>query len=209
MSDLFAMLEQAISIVQQQRSKVQEALTKWRRSSGGGSSSDGSPGSKRPISPGGVTGLASSGTAADAAVAAAVSAGSRAQLAQLQDAQQQLLQELRKSLSPRSSSAHGQPTSPGQRLSLAAPAGSPAGKADASSPGAAVLAAALPQLDAANLPQEAQTYLASLAERLLSLQGLTHAITAEVTAKHQEVTALQDGFTKVGCMPPTDSRMCH
>lgn len=180
-------------------------------SSGGGSSSssgDGSDGSKRPSSPG-VTGLTSSGTAAGAAVAAAISADSRAQLAQLQDAQQQLMQELRRSLSPRST-GQGQPTSPGQRLSLMAPAWSSVGMADASSsaaaaaaaagcdPRAVVVVAASPQLDAANLPQEVSAYVASLAERLMSLQGLTQAISAQVMAKHQEVTALQDGFTKVG-----------
>jgi hypothetical protein len=193
MSDLQAMLEQANSIVQQQRSKVQDALTRWRRSSSGG----GSSGSQRPSSPGAPS-ATDAGSVGDAAVAAAMSADSRMQLAQLQHEQQQLMKELRQSLSPRSPGD----LSPNLRFSIASSAGngdtsSAAGAAcaDAADAGAIVLAS--PQFEGVALPKEVYAYVESLAERLASLQGMTHSITAEVLAKHHEVSALQDSFTKV------------
>jgi hypothetical protein len=174
LSDLHAMLQQANSIVQEQRNKVQDALLRWRRSSGGASSAT------RPASPSAAPGSeGTSGAAADAAVAAAISADSKLQLAQLQHEQQQLLKDLRSSLSPRN------PAQPGSMLAVqATPAGQQAGGGAAGGDSAAVVVVT---------PE----YVHSLTERLVTLNSVTQHIAAEVMAKHEEVSALQKSFTKV------------
>jgi hypothetical protein len=127
-----------------------------------------------------------------------MSADSRMQLVQLQHEQQQLMNELRKSLSPRSPGG----LSPNLRFSIASSASkgdtsSTAGAAgaDAADVGAIVLAS--PESEGVAVPKEVYAYVESLAERLASLQGITHSITSEVLAKHHEVSALQESFTKV------------
>lgn len=174
LSDLYAMLQQANSIVQEQRNKVQDALLRWRRSSGGASSTT------RPASPSTAPGSeGTSNAAADAAVAAAISAGSKLQLAQLQHEQQQLLKDLHSSLSPRNPAQHG------SMLAVqATPAGQQAGCGEGGGDSAAVVVVT---------PE----YVHSLTERLVALNSVTEQMAAEVMAKHQEVSALQESFTKV------------
>jgi len=186
------MLEQANSIVQQQRDKVQDALVRWRRSSGGGSSS------KRPSSPGtAASPTHKNSTAVDAAVAAASRAESKLQLAQLQHEQQQLLDELGSlSMSSSSERSLGQPHS-SSLMRASSQAMSVAASAEAG-PAAAAAAAASPRLTASAMPEEVTAYVNSLAARLMSMQALTEHITAEVLAKHQEAVALQASFMKVG-----------
>jgi hypothetical protein len=175
LSDLYAMLQQANSIVQEQRNKVQDALLRWRRSSGGASSTT------RPASPSTVPGSeGTSNAAADAAVAAAISAGSKLQLAQLQQEQQQLLKDLHSSLSPRNPAQHG------SMLAVqATPAGQQAGGGEGGGDSAAVVVVVTPE------------YVHSLTEQLVALNSVTEHMAAEVMAKHQEVSALQESFTKV------------
>lgn len=179
LSDLYAMLEQANSIVQQQRSKVQDALLRWRRSSGGASSTT------TPASPGPAAATdPEADAAADAAVAAAISADSKLQLAQLQHEQQQLLQDLRKSLSPRHPALQ-----PGSAVSAHADAAA-GGNADGQAGGEA---GAEGQAVVTVTPE----YVHSLTARLVALHDLTQHIAAEVMAKHEEVSELQESFTKV------------
>lgn len=202
LSSLHAMLEQANSIVQQQRSKVQDALLRWRRSSGGTSSATmpASPDESSATEAGADAGAdADADAASDAAVAAAISANSKLQLAQLQHEQQQLLKDLRKSLSPR------HPAQPGTGASAQ---GDPAAHAEGQAGGGSG-AGGEGQAVVVVTPE----YVRSLTERLVALHSLTQHIAAEVMTKHEEVSALQESFTKVGqrqsgcaCLHPASAR---
>lgn len=207
-ADLYAMLQQANTIVQQQRSQVQDALLRWRRSSGGGSAGKAVPGSPDSSSAA-AAGFAVSSPAADAAVVAASSAESKLQLVQLQQEQDQLLAELgklRKSFCDNDNA----PTSPPGSLALtpSAAAGGASGAVAGEETGGALVAVPTagsaesvgPQLSGSAQPEDVTAFVNSLANRLMQMQAITQHIVAEVQAKHVEATALQESFAKVGCV---------
>lgn len=169
MKQLQAMLADASQIVSQQRGKVQEALDRWKRSSGGGDATANTMG------------------------ATEVSAGgSSSQLAWLQQEQRQLMKELSSLSHSSASSSHasmakGADASQQQALML-----SDGGSSILQGLLPADAGAALQQM-----PAEVMAYVTSLAQRMTAMQTLTEHISAEVLRKHEEALALQASFMQV------------
>lgn len=196
MADLVAMLEQANSIVQQQRSQVQDALTRWRRSSGGGS--NGSNGSEGGTPPAVGSPVERHEPAAGAAIAAAMTADDKLQLAQLQHDQQRLLNQL-------------QCHSPGlQEGGLPLLTGvdnkeSPAPAAGSGAAGGTLAASGAGQMVPVSPGELSAEVIANLTQHVKAMQSITNSLVEDVRAKHEQVTELQRNFEKVG----RHSQQCH
>lgn len=201
MTDLVAMLEQANSIVQQQRSQVQDALTHWRRSSGDGSACSNGGASPAVLSPH----VSDRRSAAGAAIAAAISTDSKQQLTQLQNDQQQLLKELQCLFPNSPGDAAGQKqssmpmlTGVDSKVDGAGAGQQRAAQAASSVTEGAVVAAAGPTGAVVPVsPGESNPWIRNLEQRVLAMQAITNAICETVQAKHKEVTDLHEDFTKV------------